>query len=700
MLRSFGLKRLRLVVLLLIIASCGKDENPIIPPEPETKIPESTKAIDSTDFNNYFISFSSDSSTITLKSEASSKYNLKINDILVIPNGEGMLKKIKNIQTSNQQVLINLEDATLTEAVEKGTINFELTLSSNQIKKLDGGDGVEFRQAAAKIGNYYPIIVAIDKVLFDQDNNPNTIFDQIKLVGEFEILPIIKGTIEIDNFDIKKVELGYELTKTTNLSFTIGTLSLVGNLFEFRLPIRSFPTFIVSVGGVPVTITPTLDFVGGVTVGVSSTVESKVTQSTTYTAKILYENNSWTPYYNESVNYNVEKPIINGTIKAEAFVKPEVGLKFYHIFTAYLNAKVAQGIEANPGGTPWWEIYRSLSISAGFRAEILKKTFLDYNYQFVDYRVKIADSGINNTKPTANFQFTPNTGNITTRFEFDASSSNDGEDPSAALQVRWDWNNDGLWDTDYSNEKLIVHQFTEPGTHTINMEVKDIPGLTDHILKTVTVSNTTMNNGLVAYYPFNGDFNDYSGNELHLQEFGNLESVMDRKGNQNNAIYFDGINDWLYQTRNELLLPQVFTINFWLKHSGLENIQDVIVSTLDIPDVGGYQIVINTPYGFEADIRNTSNTWNPFPVNYSSTDWTMATVILTTERVKIYFNGQEKLNQPYTLGVHYAGTNNFRIGTNPHHWPSSVVYYKGTLDEFRLYNRELTYEEIQNLYTE
>ena len=61
-----------------------------------------------------------------------------------------------------------------------------------------------------------------------------------------------------------------------------------------------------------------------------------------------------------------------------------------------------------------------------------------------------------NTAPTASFTIAPISGTTTTTFTFDANSSSDNEDAMSVLQVRWDWENDGVWDTGYSTAKVSV----------------------------------------------------------------------------------------------------------------------------------------------------------------------------------------------------------------------------------------------------
>ncbi|MGD2179294.1 MAG: hypothetical protein PVG71_15905, partial [Anaerolineae bacterium] len=62
------------------------------------------------------------------------------------------------------------------------------------------------------------------------------------------------------------------------------------------------------------------------------------------------------------------------------------------------------------------------------------------------------------------------------------------EDSTTALQVRWDWQNDGIYDTGWSATKIATHAFSVQGSHTVRLEVRDTGGLTGGITRQVTVS--------------------------------------------------------------------------------------------------------------------------------------------------------------------------------------------------------------------
>jgi len=102
---------------------------------------------------------------------------------------------------------------------------------------------------------------------------------------------------------------------------------------------------------------------------------------------------------------------------------------------------------------------------------------------------RIVNVAAANIKPTGVFTVNPESGTIETTFSFDASGCSDPEDPVESLQIRWDWNNDGVYDTDYRTIKTIQHVFPVAGTYTVVMEVIDTEGYGSTFAKTIVVSN-------------------------------------------------------------------------------------------------------------------------------------------------------------------------------------------------------------------
>jgi PKD repeat protein len=77
-----------------------------------------------------------------------------------------------------------------------------------------------------------------------------------------------------------------------------------------------------------------------------------------------------------------------------------------------------------------------------------------------------------------------------TIFTFDATSSSDEEDLPATLLVRWDWESDGIFDTDFSTNKSLDHHYTGVGTYKITLEVMDSENLGNSKTKTLFITGT------------------------------------------------------------------------------------------------------------------------------------------------------------------------------------------------------------------
>ena len=74
----------------------------------------------------------------------------------------------------------------------------------------------------------------------------------------------------------------------------------------------------------------------------------------------------------------------------------------------------------------------------------------------------------------------------TTYIQFDCSKSIAGS-VKDEVYYRWDWDNDGIWDEEYSGDPMFVHRFYSKGTHKSLLEVLNSSGLTDTCSITVSI---------------------------------------------------------------------------------------------------------------------------------------------------------------------------------------------------------------------
>ena len=87
------------------------------------------------------------------------------------------------------------------------------------------------------------------------------------------------------------------------------------------------------------------------------------------------------------------------------------------------------------------------------------------------------------------------------------------------------------------------------------------------VLSFIAVSaHAGINDGLVAYYPFNGNVNDESGHENHGTVIG-ANPTTDRFGNADSAYSFDGEDDYLdtHWGSGDIDNDDPSTISLWIK---------------------------------------------------------------------------------------------------------------------------------------
>jgi hypothetical protein len=74
-----------------------------------------------------------------------------------------------------------------------------------------------------------------------------------------------------------------------------------------------------------------------------------------------------------------------------------------------------------------------------------------------------------------------------------------------------------------------------------------------------------LNSGLKAYYPFNGNANDASGNNNN-PVFNNATITADRFGNPNNAYHFNGVYQYMrIPNKPSLNFGKEITLSVWVR---------------------------------------------------------------------------------------------------------------------------------------
>ncbi|MBI9033229.1 MAG: hypothetical protein JEZ03_02045 [Bacteroidales bacterium] len=148
-----------------------------------------------------------------------------------------------------------------------------------------------------------------------------------------------------------------------------------------------------------------------------------------------------------------------------------------------------------------------------------------------------------NNLPMADIIASPIEGGTFTIFTFDASNCTDKEDSTSLLKVRWDWDNDNHWDTQYSTEKIAEQSFDHHGSHMIKMEVKDSGGKTNNttfIIEIDTNNYVNMGNACPGFETIEYSGQTYNtvliGDQCWMKENLNIGEMITDHGASDNGV--------------------------------------------------------------------------------------------------------------------------------------------------------------------
>lgn len=214
---------------------------------------------------------------------------------------------------------------------------------------------------------------------------------------------------------------------------------------------------------------------------------------------------------------------------------------------------------------------------------------------------------------------------------------------------------------------------------------------------------------LIAYYPFNGNANDESGNGHNGQIYG-ANLTEDRFGNANSAYQFDGVNDYIMIPTSDQFKFEKFSISVWFYlDKNLGYTQARVINrqgTAHGSESWGLEVkgryYGDTGPGNNLDFHTGNCDYYGIAHLNSSTDlsdreWYHVVAVHTGDSTYIYINnkldGKRKTygppcmqnNEPIVIGYSRA---------------TSEFYFPGRIDDIRIYNYPLSKDEISVLYHE
>ena len=222
--------------------------------------------------------------------------------------------------------------------------------------------------------------------------------------------------------------------------------------------------------------------------------------------------------------------------------------------------------------------------------------------------------------------------------------------------------------------------------------------------------------GLEAYYPFKGNANDASGNG-HDGTVNGATLTADKDGNTNSAYSFDGVSNTIGFDSSFFNGQQVDSFTLFARFNvlNLEDSPSIWGKALNWGEVNFYLPSDNSVALMWANSVNGNRYSRVESSNnsISNSEWIDVAITFENQQLKVYKNGALiNSTMSYTQQgggfisdsqvegscnfAQDAGSNKIGMrltGGNPGN------YFEGAIDDFGIWNRALTLEEIQNLHS-
>ena len=223
---------------------------------------------------------------------------------------------------------------------------------------------------------------------------------------------------------------------------------------------------------------------------------------------------------------------------------------------------------------------------------------------------------------------------------------------------------------------------------------------------------TSLQSGLVGYWPFCGNANDESSNGNNGTPFNGVALTTDRFGNANSAYSFDGVDDYIEVNNSTSInsLINDFSLSIWYSTStsiSSDN-RNLLCKSQGAGPLNKWIVMKSNGTGFYPEgiglISNpvlNSTSFNGFIYTSNvvpNNQWHNISIVKESNNLKIYINGSLIQTSPITNSLN-LNTANLRIGGDEISSVNNDHFWSGLLDDIGIWNRALTATEIQQLYT-
>lgn len=206
-----------------------------------------------------------------------------------------------------------------------------------------------------------------------------------------------------------------------------------------------------------------------------------------------------------------------------------------------------------------------------------------------------------------------------------------------------------------------------------------------------------LDSGLVAHFPFDGDVKDYSKTAINGTPY-NLVSAKNRNNNADSAYAFNGTSSYIDAGSSNRSITSTVSFSAWIMTDSADD--NYMVCKYDDDNDAGF-IFSLYQRGLIVAGRNGAGKFTiagPSPVKLDDNKWHHVAASIDGNTWKIYVDCVLSDTNVSTAARPSISSNmNMTIGRHNAPKVGEEKWFKGTMDDLRVYNRLLTNSELDIL---
>ncbi|MCK5740508.1 hypothetical protein KAH55_15065, partial [bacterium] len=359
-----------ILAMSLHFACMDQQTNPLSSDELNSMpiIPQSTKILTASAWQDNFISVSSNGATYTFKAAVLHNYNMKVGNVLVGETDDGcILRRITAIKSVGAFVEVTTVEASLVEAVKRGSGKYVLDFQN----LANGGLGK---------------VAAVESLSVDFDE---TFGSGIRISGDFKLIPNMNGDFAIDNYTLQNFDMQLEAMGALNCLVEMNQGGVFLNTSRKLDTTFDFAEIIFMIGDIPVPVQPQVEFYLEPQIDIVAPLTLNYTSDFDYSIDLDYskEQNSWNNESSiEQTAALLNHSAFSGDTECNVMIRPQIKLTIFGREITDMQTFFQEQATADLGNnavTPGWKTQSIISAAVEANLDAISRQIPNFVNQSV-----------------------------------------------------------------------------------------------------------------------------------------------------------------------------------------------------------------------------------------------------------------------------------------------------------------------------